>query len=242
MRSVLTDRPPTTSERGPALGTIRAVVLDTVGTTVLLEGAFETALVEALDEVGGQPGAHDPRARRFAYYTLAGCPTVGMFALFLGDDDRAHWAHRIFEEAFVAALAQGDIESTPGARFAIRSLRCAGIRVCLATSLDGPLTEHLVDALGWNGELDAVLPEQVGLRRRPYPDELMAAVRYLGLEGPSELAVVGDTVGDLVAGSRAGAGMVAGVLGGAHGLDELLVAPHTHVLPDIRAVPDVLVR
>lgn len=242
MRSVLTDRPPRTSERAPEPGTIRAVVLDTVGTTVLLEGAFETALVEALHEVGAEPGDRDARSRRFSYYTLAGCPTVGMFALFLGDDDRAHWAHRIFEAAFLAALAQGDVEAAPGALFAIRALRCAGIRVCLATSLDGPMTEHLVAALGWNGELDAVLPEQVGLRRRPFPDELVAAVRHLGLEDASELAVAGDTVGDLVAGTRAGAGVVAGVLGGAHGLDELLVAPHTHVLPDVRSLPDVLVR
>jgi phosphonatase-like hydrolase len=242
MRDVLTDVPPRVVERRPALGTIRAVVLDTVGTTVQLEGAFETALIEALDEVGADPGAPDARARRFSLYTLAGCPTVGMFGLFLGDDDRARWAHRIFEAAFVASLVQGNVEPAPGALFAIRALRCAGIRVCLATSLDGPLTEQLVEALGWNGELDAVLPEQVGMRRRPYPDELMAAARHLDLDDPSQLAVAGDTVGDLVAGTRAGAGVVAGVLGGAHGLDELLVAPHTHVLPDVRALPDVLVR
>ncbi len=225
----------------PPRSTLRGIVLDTVGTTVRLEGAFETAIVEALDEVQMVPGGHDERARRFALYALAGCPTLGMFALLLGDDDRARWAHRIFEAAFVSALDQGDVEPVPGAVFAIRALRCAGVRVALSAGLDPPLTEHLVSALGWNGELDAVVPEQRGARRRPHPDSVVAAARLLGLEDLSVVGVVGDTVSDLVAGTRAGAGFVVGVLGGAHGLDELVVAPHTHVLPDVRALPATFV-
>jgi len=67
-------------------------------------------------------------------------------------------------------------------------------------------------------------------------DGARAAIESLQARG----AAVGDTTSDLIAGTRAGASLVVGVLTGAHGLDELLTAPHTHVIGSIRELPDLV--
>lgn len=94
---VAPDKPPR------PLGTVRAVVLDSVGTMVPLEGLFETALVEALSEVGVDAGEPGSATRTACLHALAACPTPAMLGLFLGDDRRASWAHQVFETALTVA-------------------------------------------------------------------------------------------------------------------------------------------
>jgi len=76
-----------------------------------------------------------------------------------------------------------------------------------------------------------------GIRGRPHPDLVLAAVLALEVDDVGAVAVVGDTASDLLAGTRAGASVVAGVLTGAHGRAELEAAPHTHLVDSVAEFP-----
>jgi phosphonatase-like hydrolase len=215
-------------------------VLDSVGTMVPLEGLFETALVEALSEVGVNAGDAGSPTRSACLHALAACPTPAMLGLFLGDDRRASWAHQVFETALTVALERGDAEPIAGADATLDRLVNAGIGVCFTTALRPELSRGFIEALGWSQMIDVVIPASPGLRRPPYPDTVLTAMLRIGVDAVHQVAVVGDTVADLVAGTSAGASMVIGVLGGAHAVQELTLAPHTHLLGSIAELPDVL--
>ncbi len=61
-----------------------------------------------------------------------------------------------------------------------------------------------------------------------------------GIHRVSRVATVGDTALDLQAGDNAGVGLNIGVLSGAHRREQLERAPHSHLLPGVGALPDLL--
>jgi phosphoglycolate phosphatase len=112
--------------------------------------------------------------------------------------------------------------------------------VCLTTGFSPELQHLLVDALGWQNQVDLVLAPGPGRRGRPHPDLVLAAVLALEIDDVRSVAVAGDTTNDLWSGWRAGAAVVAGVLTGAHDRAQLDTAPHTHLLDSIADLPAVL--
>src|SRR5262245_42291249 len=169
------------------LGTlILAVVLDTMGTTIPLDGVIETALLEALDEAGSDVAMHDVFERESFRRALASAPTEEMLALCIPDPARARFASLVFDAALVSAIDRGEAEPLPGAEDALRALRRAGIRTCLATSLSRGASGALLGALEWSGLVDAIVPVEPGLRRRPSPDEILAAALRLDVDSVQE--------------------------------------------------------
>jgi phosphoglycolate phosphatase-like HAD superfamily hydrolase len=54
------------------------------------------------------------------------------------------------------------------------------------------------------------------------------------------VAKVGDTAVDLLAGTHAGLRWVVGVLTGTQPVEKLAFAPHTHIIPSVAALPELL--
>jgi phosphonatase-like hydrolase len=216
---------------------ISLAVLDMAGTTVRDDGTVEHAFWEALSAVGVNPEAHLDTVR-----TSMGQSKIEVFRRVLGDETRAQLANARFEDAYDAAVSRGDVEALPGAETAFAALQAAGIRICLTTGFSSHTQEHIVDVLGWRDAVDLALAPDAdgGLRGRPYPDLVLAAVLRLGIDDVRSVAVAGDTANDLVAGTRAGASIVAGVLTGAHDHQQLCTAPHTHVLHGIDEFPAIV--
>jgi phosphoglycolate phosphatase-like HAD superfamily hydrolase len=52
--------------------------------------------------------------------------------------------------------------------------------------------------------------------------------------------VAGDTIADLASGTNAGAAAVVGVGTGAVALDVLAAEPHTHLLPSVAELPELV--
>ena len=222
-------------------GAIRLAVLDMAGTTVRDDGAVERAFVTALAGMGFDPDGPDMKPRLdFVRETMGQSKIVVFRALFDGDESRANEANRRFEAAFDAAIGRGEIEPLPGAEVALNAMRGAGVQICLTTGFSRLTRDHLLDVLGWRDLVDLSLSPEDGLRGRPAPDLILAALMRLGVDAVQEVAVAGDTVSDLVAGTRAGASIVAGVLTGAHSRELLNAAPHTHLLEGIDALPEVI--
>jgi len=220
---------------------IRLVVLDLAGTTVRDDGAVEAAFIEALHQADVGPGT-DGYEQRLAYLrTTMGSSKIEVFRELLGDESAAQRANTAFEAAYGAGLAGGGAEPIPGAVDAIAALRAAGVLVCLTTGFSSATRDALLDALGWRNIADLALSPGPGVRGRPHPDLVLAAVLALGVDDVRHVAVAGDTANDLLAGTRAGASVVAGVLTGAHDRSTLAAAPHTHLLESVADLPPLCV-
>lgn len=220
---------------------ISLAVLDMAGTTIRDDGMVERAFEDALAATGLERGTDAMRVHLELVRETMGQSKIDVFrALFLDDESRAQAANRCFEAAFDAAVARGELEAVPGAETALTALQAAGVRVCLTTGLAPVTRDQVLDVLGWRDLVDLVLSAGDGVRGRPYPDLVLAAVLRLRVDAVTEVAVAGDTVSDLVCGTRAGASIVAGVLTGAHTREQLLEAPHTHLLEGIHELPEIV--
>ncbi len=213
--------------------------LDMAGTTVRDDGAVDAAFVAALGAVGITPdGPRAAEAARVVHDTM-GWSKADVFARILAPGD-AQRATAAFATAYEGLVAAGTVEPMPGALAVIRTLRAAGLKVCLTTGFAPSTRDALVQALGWEREVDLALsPADVG-RGRPAPDMVLGAMARLGVDDPNAVVVVGDTVSDLEAGTAAGAGAVVGVLSGAHDEATLVEAPHTAILSDITGLVELL--
>jgi phosphoglycolate phosphatase-like HAD superfamily hydrolase len=97
-----------------------------------------------------------------------------------------------------------------------------------------------VGRLGWQTLFDRVLAAEDAPAGRPAPYLIFRAMMDLGAHDLARVAVVGDTPLDLEAGANARAGWVVGVLSGAHGVETLGAARHTHLLPSVAHLPRLL--
>jgi len=143
----------------------------------------------------------------------------------------------LFEEQLREAYGSEPVEEIPGAEAMVRTLRAAGVRVALTTGFPRGLTELIVGRLGWDELFDLVLTPEDVPTARPAPYMIYRAMMELGVYDVARVAVAGDTPLDLEAGSNARCGWVIGVLSGAHGIETLGVAPHTHLLPSVAGLP-----
>jgi phosphoglycolate phosphatase len=211
--------------------TIRLACLDMAGTTVTDEGVVERSFVEAMVDVAGVDEGELGGVLDIVRRTM-GQSKIDVFRRLLPDEATAVAANTAFERAYERAVARREVTAVPGAERVMRTLRRAGVQVCLITGFAPSTREALIDALSWRLLVDLALsPADVG-RGRPEPDLVLAAAERLGVP-VGEIAVFGDTVSDLLCGSRAGAAVVGAVAGDADRRAELAAAPHTHVVSDI---------
>jgi phosphoglycolate phosphatase len=218
--------------------TIRLACLDMAGTTVTDDGVVERAFVEAmvgegLIDEGELAGALDVVRRTM------GQSKIDVFRSLLGDDTRAMAANAAFEAAYDRAVVRGEVRAVDGAEQVMRSLREAGIHVCLITGFAPSTRDAIIDFLAWRSLVDLALsPADVG-RGRPWPDLVQSAARHFGVD-LGEVAVCGDTVSDLLCGTRAGAAVVAGVVADPERRHDMAATPHTHLIETVGELPALL--
>lgn len=213
------------------------VIFDFAGTTLRDDGAVLAAYRRALtahgipfteEELAARRGA----SKRAVFRELAGRPNRTP-----ATDELADRALADFEAALREEYASGEVRPIEGAEATVRWLKERGVKVALSSGFDRGLVELLVRRLGWDGLFDRVLAAEDAPAGRPAPYLIYRAMMDLGVHDVGRVAVVGDTPLDLAAGANARAGWVIGVLSGAHGLETMGVAPHTHLLPSVAALP-----
>jgi len=131
----------------------------------------------------------------------------------------------------------------PGADDTFRWLRAHDIKVALTTGFSRP-TLHLVrELLGWTPDLvDAAICSDDVAEARPAPWMIFAAMQATGVLSAAAVMAVGDTPRDLQAGTNAGCGAVVGVLTGAGTVETLGRVRHTHLLPSVADIPELIER
>jgi phosphonatase-like hydrolase len=220
------------------------VVFDIAGTTVFDGDAVGTCLREALrhvagvsfgrDEVNAVMGIAKPVAIRQLLEERPGGAV---------DDATVDEVHRDFQARMMEYYRTSPlVKEVDGAAGVFRALRGRGIKVALDTGFGRPITDAVLERLGWDvpGVLDATVTVDDVAAGRPAPDMVRRAMQLTSVTDPRRVVKVGDTPSDLHEGTNAGCGMVVGVTSGSHTAGELRPHPHTLLIDSVRDLPAVL--
>ncbi|MBK8980392.1 MAG: HAD hydrolase-like protein [Planctomycetes bacterium] len=210
-------------------------LLDLAGTAVRDDGDVREAFVRCAREAG-LPVDEDRLRARMGWHKQA------VFEAWLRDAGRdvapaAAIAAR-FEHHYAAVVRERGLEPTPGARGAIAALLDAGIGIAFTTGFSRATADLVLATVGWSGFASVASTEVA--RGRPAPDLIREAMRRTGHRDPARAGTAGDTPADLAAGRAAGCRVVVGVGCGTHALADLEASPHTHLLPDLRPLPELV--
>jgi phosphonatase-like hydrolase len=134
-------------------------------------------------------------------------------------------------------------EPVAGVPEALAELRAGGVRVALTTGFARDVAGPLLAGLGWaegDGLIDAVVTVDQVAAGRPAPYLIFRAMERTGVRGVDRVLVAGDTAADLEAGTNAGAAVVVGVATGGLTYEQLGGHRHTHLLPSVAELPDLI--
>lgn len=195
---------------------IRMVVFDIAGTTVSDEdNAVAGRLCDALRAVGVDIAETDVDP-------YMGMPKPLAIERLLSDhggerpsEERVLEIHADFQRRMIDHYKSSPtVQQVPGAAEVFAFLRSRGIRVTLDTGFDRPITDAILERLGWAEKVidDSVTSDEVA-RGRPSPDMIHVLMERAGITDPQHVAKVGDSGSDVEQGLAAGCGLVAAVLG-----------------------------
>ena len=210
-------------------------VFDIAGTTVRDDGVVLRSFRAVLDRHGLERDDQWVRERM-------GWNKIGVFSEALSLNGRGREFGALLAEEFTAEIRRSMDKTPPaplaGAALSLNSLAHHGVRTAFNTGYSASLAEEIVKRMGWTA--DAIVGSDLVARGRPAPDMIQLAMQRTGVTDARRVGVVGDTPSDLAAGMAAGCGFVIGVGHGTFSLQELAKHPHTHLLPDLTTLPEIL--
>lgn len=214
---------------------IRLFVFDLTGTTVRDEGVVLYAFLRVARAHGlaVDPGWVTERMGRDKTDTFQELLTAAGRDPALG----ARLAEE-FQGHVAVAYARRPPMPTAHAVETIEELARQGVQVAFTTGFTRPTAALILKELGWSRHV-LVAADEVALGR-PAPDLIQEAMRRAEVTDPKRVGAAGDSPPDLLAATRAGCAMVVGVGCGSHTLEELGSHPHTHLLRDLGALPELL--
>ena len=221
----------------------RLVMFDMAGTTVFDRGGVARVLANLFQEYGlaMNPGSFVP---------LMGTPAtiVARQVFRRAKDERAD------DSAFLAEVSakiddrliahfEKEGNEVPGAMALFSLLKQNGIFVVLDTGLTRRVADSILDHLGWKGGLiDFTITCDEVNKPKPSPDMIFETMKRFAVSNPVHVAKVGDTPNDLLMGNIGGCGWVIGVTEGTHAREALIPYPHTHLVNNIKDLPDILLN
>jgi phosphonatase-like hydrolase len=220
---------------------IELAAFDMAGTTVQEHQAVYQALYDCVVAAGARPTAADIQTWMGAGKREAITALLSLDGAAAPSDPTVDAAFADFRTRLAEAYRAQPPTPMPGVLDTFSRLRAAGIKIALTTGFDREVTDDLLATLGWDdGTIDAAICISDVTAGRPAPYLIFRAMEATGVMNVARVLVAGDTVRDLEAGTNAGAAFVIGVLSG--GVDEATLAAtaHTHILPSVADVPDLL--
>ena len=134
------------------------------------------------------------------------------------------------------------IAEFPGIEASLDRLRSAGIKVAVVTSKRRLSVEMALESFpDLRNVVDRFVTMEDTTEHKPHPEPLLKGLELLGDVPKEEAAYVGDSPFDVEAAGAAGLTSVA-VSWGAFSEDTLRAAEPDHLVPDIDAAVDVLLR
>jgi len=237
------------------MGTIRMIMFDLSGTTIQDDTAVQDCLCAAArefnldtspEEIARYLGLNKIHLYQFLIARSVGKPVdIRTFESHLDPDTRQR-AEQIFnryEERMLSHYRSG-VTPMPGAEETFRWCHDHGIRVATDTGFHGAIADAIMEGTGWrrDGLVDiSVHVESIpGQRGRPAPYMIFHAMERLDVQSVHEVIKVGDTPADMLEGRNAGCTGIVGVLSGAQPVESWGVYRHTHVIPSVADLPDLV--
>lgn len=224
---------------GAAAPPIKLVALDVGGTIIQDHGEVPKAMQSALShggvaaslaEINDWRGASKREmVRHFVELrTKADAKRAALIDSIYGD----------FSAQVNAAYAK--VQPIAGAENAIRAMKKSGLLVATTTGFDRQTLDLIFGRLGWHDEFVTTVASDEVADGRPAPFMLFHAMEAARVQNVMEVVAVGDTPLDLQAANNAGLRGVIGVYSGAATEARLRQERHTHILPSVAELPDLL--
>lgn len=238
------------------MGSIKLIVFDLSGTTVEDDNAVAKSLHQAAVEYGLEVPLEE-------FQKTIGTNKIHLYQFMIAraqgkkvqiEDFEKYDFPEIYQEAkklfdrysvIMLDYYRQHVKAMPGAEESFRWCRERGIKVATDTGFHRDINDAIMEGLGWldNGIIDlAVNVESTGGVGRPAPFMIFYAMEKLGIHSVHEVVKIGDTPADLLSGWNAGCIGNVGVLSGANTAETLGKYRHTHLLPSVEEVPELLER
>jgi phosphonatase-like hydrolase len=224
-------------------GAIDLVVLDMAGTTIEDGGQVVDAFTGALRQ-------HQIVIREAELQAWRGASKREVLRFFVerdfgaghpGNARRVEEIYATFRARLEETYAQGPVCPVAGAEATFDWLRRHGMRIALTTGFYRQVTDILLGAVGWDGNVvDAVICSDEVPQGRPAPYMIFRAMEATGVIDVRRVAKVGDTVLDLLAGKNAGLEVIVGVLSGSQSRERLGQVPSVQLLGSVANLPAFL--
>ncbi len=137
-----------------------------------------------------------------------------------------------------------EVKEVPGASDTFRWCHDYDIKVATDTGFHRDITEAIMDGLGWvrEGLVDISvdvehIPGEIG---RPAPFMIYYAMTHLNIQSVHEVIKIGDTPADMLEGRNAGCRGIVGVLSGPRPVEAWGKYYHTHVIPSVKDLPELI--
>ncbi len=139
---------------------------------------------------------------------------------------------------------KNEVREIPGASDTFKWCREQGIKIATDTGFHHDVTSAIMEGLGWlrDGLIDLSVdvedvPEERG---RPAPFMIFHAMAELNVQSVHEVIKVGDTPADMLEGYNAGCRGIVGVLSGPRPVEAWGIYRHTHVIPSVKELPELI--
>jgi phosphonatase-like hydrolase len=216
------------------MNAIRLVIFDVAGTIIQDAGEVLAAFRFTLERRGFSPGGEELKAWK-------GASKRDVFRHYLGAT-RSNEVDAAYDEfrAKLRSLYDGNVRPIDGAEQTFARLRERGIRIATTSGFEADVHRAILKAAGWEKMFDATISSDEVAAGRPAPFMIFRAMEATGITRVAEVCNVGDTPLDLRAATNAGVGCVVGVLTGAHNREQLAGEPHSHLIPSVADLPELL--
>ncbi len=234
---------------------IQMVMFDLSGTTVhddtgvrdcLYQAAREYDLETTPDEVLMHMGTNKIHLYQFLIARSEGRQvTIEDFETqtFPETLDRATKIFERYSEIMIEHY-RDNVREVKGASDTFRWCHDHEIKVATNTGFHRDVTTVIMDSLGWvrDGLVDVAVdvehaPQERG---RPAPFMIFHAMMQLNVQSVHDVIKVGDSPADLLEGYNAGCRGIIAVLSGPRPIEALGRYYHTHVIPSVRELPDLI--
>jgi len=225
------------------MGAVDLVVFDMAGTTIEDHGEVLTAFKSAL-------GKNDIRTSEDFLQQWRGASKEevlrqcieGQFGKESPDNPRRiEQAYGDFRRFLEDLYSRQGIRPIPGAVETFKWLREHDIRIGLTTGFYRKVADLILQQVGWNtGIVDASICSDEVIQGRPAPYLIFRAMEATRVTEVRRVVNVGDTTLDLLSAVNAGVRGNVGVLTGTQTFLHLGKFQHTHILPSVAELPELL--
>ncbi len=141
---------------------------------------------------------------------------------------------------------RNEIKPMAGVEATFEWLHAHDIKVAIDTGFHRDVTNAIIEGTGWleRGLVDLVVTveDAPGNCGRPAPFMLYHAMMQLNVQSIHEVVKVGDTPADMLEGYHAGCAGIVGVMSGPLPIASYAGRRHTHLIPSVADLPELLER